>query len=50
MLKEGEYLSIDGSTGEIYAGMIETADQKCNAFLKADLRQKRVRPSDFIKQ
>ena len=37
MLKEGEYLSIDGSTGEIYAGMIETADSEVQRVLKGRL-------------
>jgi len=37
MLKEGEYLSIDGSTGEIYAGMIETTDSEVQRVLKGRL-------------
>jgi pyruvate,orthophosphate dikinase len=28
VLKEGDYISIDGSTGQIYKGMIESADSK----------------------
>ena len=36
-LKEGEYLSIDGSTGEIYAGLIETADSEVQRVLKGRL-------------
>jgi pyruvate,orthophosphate dikinase len=32
-LKEGEYLSIDGTTGEIYAGMIETTDSEVQRVL-----------------
>ena len=36
-LKEGQYLSIDGSTGEIYSGMIETADSEVQRVLKGRL-------------
>ena len=36
-LKEGEYLSIDGTTGEIYAGMIETTDSEVQRVLSGAL-------------
>ena len=36
-LKEGQYLSIDGNTGEIYAGMIETTDSQVLRVLQGKL-------------
>jgi pyruvate,orthophosphate dikinase len=41
VLKEGDYLSIDGSTGQIYAGMIETTDSEVNRVLSGTLSPSR---------
>ena len=40
-LKEGQYLSIDGSTGHIYAGMIETTDSEVKRVLQGQLAPKK---------
>jgi len=37
VLREGDYLSIDGSTGMIYAGMIDTTDSEVNRVLSGHL-------------
>lgn len=37
-LKEGDYISIDGSTGAIYAGMIESADSEVKRVLEGGLK------------
>ena len=37
-LKEGDYISIDGSTGAIYKGMIESADSDVKRVLEGKLR------------
>ena len=38
VLKEGDYISIDGSTGAIYAGMIESADSEVKRVLEGSLK------------
>ncbi|MEQ8953853.1 MAG: putative PEP-binding protein, partial [Gammaproteobacteria bacterium] len=38
VLKEGDYISIDGSTGKIYKGMIESADSEVKRVLEGKLR------------
>jgi len=38
VLKEGDYISIDGSTGKIYKGMIESADSEVKRVLEGDLK------------
>ena len=38
MLNEGDYISIDGSTGAIYKGMIESADSEVKRVLEGSLR------------
>jgi pyruvate,orthophosphate dikinase len=38
ILKEGEYISIDGTTGAIYKGMIESADSEVKRVLEGSLR------------
>ena len=38
VLKEGDYISIDGSTGAIYRGMIESADSDVKRVLEGKLR------------
>lgn len=38
VLKEGDYISIDGSTGMIYKGMIESADSEVKRVLEGDLK------------
>tara|TARA_B100000530_G_scaffold139573_1_gene87415 strand:- start:1758 stop:4511 length:2754 start_codon:yes stop_codon:yes gene_type:complete len=38
VLKEGDYISIDGSTGAIYKGMIESADSDVKRVLEGKLR------------
>lgn len=37
-LEEGDYISIDGSTGAIYKGMIESADSEVKRVLEGSLR------------
>lgn len=37
-LQEGDYISIDGSTGAIYKGMIESADSEVKRVLEGSLR------------
>jgi pyruvate,orthophosphate dikinase len=37
VLREGDYISIDGSTGIIYAGMIDTTDSEVNRVLSGTL-------------
>ncbi len=37
-LKEGDYISIDGTTGAIYAGLIESADSEVKRVLDGDLK------------
>ena len=37
VLKEGDYISIDGSTGAIYKGMIESADSDVKRVLELSL-------------
>ncbi|MEC7560925.1 MAG: pyruvate, phosphate dikinase [Pseudomonadota bacterium] len=39
-LKEGQYLSIDGSNGHIYAGMIETTDSEVKRVLQGQMAAK----------
>ena len=39
VLKEGDYISIDGSTGEIYQGLIESADSEVKRVLEGGLKQ-----------
>jgi len=41
LLKEGDYISIDGSTGEIYRGLIDTADSDVKRVLEGKLRPDR---------
>jgi len=41
VLKEGDYISIDGTTGAIYKGMIESADSEVKRVLEGSLRQGR---------
>ncbi len=38
VLKEGDYISIDGSTGAIYKGMIESADSEVKRVLDGNLK------------
>ncbi|MDD9891207.1 MAG: pyruvate, phosphate dikinase [Gammaproteobacteria bacterium] len=38
VLNEGDYISIDGSTGEIYEGMIESADSEVKRVLEGGLK------------
>lgn len=38
VLNEGDYISIDGSTGAIYKGMIESADSEVQRVLEGDLK------------
>jgi pyruvate,orthophosphate dikinase len=38
VLKEGDYISIDGSTGVIYKGMIESADSEVKRVLEGNLK------------
>ncbi len=38
VLKEGDYISIDGSTGLIYKGMIESADSEVKRVLEGGLK------------
>jgi pyruvate,orthophosphate dikinase len=38
VLKEGDYISIDGTTGAIYKGMIESADSEVKRVLEGSLR------------
>ncbi|NKB34096.1 MAG: pyruvate, phosphate dikinase [Pseudomonadales bacterium] len=38
VLKEGDYISIDGSTGAIYEGMIESADSEVKRVLEGGLK------------
>ena len=38
VLNEGEYISIDGTTGEIYEGMIESADSEVKRVLEGGLK------------
>jgi pyruvate,orthophosphate dikinase len=38
VLKEGDYISIDGSTGLIYKGMIESADSEVKRVLEGSLK------------
>ncbi len=38
VLKEGDYISIDGSTGAIYKGMIESADSEVKRVLDGQLK------------
>ncbi|MDA0926801.1 MAG: pyruvate, phosphate dikinase [Proteobacteria bacterium] len=38
VLKEGDYISIDGSTGAIYKGMIESADSEVKRVLEGSLK------------
>jgi pyruvate,orthophosphate dikinase len=40
VLKEGDYISIDGSTGMIYKGMIESADSEVKRVLDGSLKPK----------
>jgi len=40
-LKEGDYISIDGTTGSIYAGMIDSADSEVKRVLDGDLKASR---------
>jgi len=39
VLREGDYISIDGTTGAIYKGMIESADSEVKRVLEGSLRQ-----------
>ncbi|PDH33001.1 MAG: pyruvate, phosphate dikinase [OM182 bacterium MED-G28] len=39
LLKEGDYISIDGSTGAIYQGLIESADSEVKRVLEGGLKQ-----------
>ena len=39
VLKEGDYISIDGTTGAIYKGMIESADSEVKRVLEGSMRQ-----------
>ncbi|MBT8147402.1 MAG: pyruvate, phosphate dikinase [Gammaproteobacteria bacterium] len=41
VLKEGDYISIDGTTGAIYKGMIESADSEVKRVLEGSLRKDR---------
>ena len=41
VLKEGDYISIDGTTGAIYKGMIESADSEVKRVLEGGMRQER---------
>ena len=41
VLKEGDYISIDGTTGAIYKGMIESADSEVKRVLDGSLRKDR---------
>jgi pyruvate,orthophosphate dikinase len=41
VLKEGDYISIDGSTGEIYRGAIESADSEVKRVLDGTLKPAR---------
>ena len=41
VLKEGDYISIDGTTGAIYKGMIESADSEVKRVLEGSLRPSR---------
>ncbi len=38
VLKEGDYISLDGSTGEIYAGPIDSADSEVKRVLSGSLK------------
>ncbi|HTK99519.1 MAG TPA: pyruvate, phosphate dikinase [Pseudomonadales bacterium] len=38
VLKEGDYISLDGSTGEIYAGPIDSADSEVKRVLNGSLK------------
>ena len=38
VLKEGDYISIDGSTGEIYAGPIDSADSEVKRVLNGSMK------------
>ena len=38
VLKEGDYISIDGSTGQIYKGMIESADSEVKRVLEGKVK------------
>ena len=40
ILNEGDYISIDGSTGAIYKGLIESADSEVKRVLEGSLRPK----------
>ncbi len=40
VLNEGDYISIDGSTGAIYKGMIESADSEVKRVLEGSLKPK----------
>ncbi len=40
VLNEGDYISIDGSTGAIYKGLIESADSEVKRVLEGSLRPK----------
>jgi pyruvate,orthophosphate dikinase len=39
VLKEGDYISIDGSTGAIYQGLVESADSEVKRVLEGGLKQ-----------
>ncbi|MBL4821022.1 MAG: pyruvate, phosphate dikinase, partial [Gammaproteobacteria bacterium] len=41
VLKEGDYISIDGTTGVIYKGMIESADSEVKRVLEGTMRPNR---------
>jgi len=41
VLKEGDYISIDGSTGAIYKGLIESADSEVKRVLEGKLKPER---------
>ena len=38
LLKEGDYISINGTTGNIFAGAIETSDSEVKRVLEGDLK------------
>ena len=41
VLKEGDYISIDGSTGQIYKGMIESTDSEVKRVLDGSLKARK---------
>ena len=49
VLKEGDYISIDGTTGAIYKGMIESADSEVKRVLEGSLRPNRSYTYELFK-